>query len=280
MRIVGEIEEVREAVAQARAKGGSIGFFPTLGGLHEGHLSLIRRARADNDFVVASVFVNPTQFGPDEDLEAYPRQLEADAAMVEECGGDLVFAPSEAEMYPADASTYVEVEGLTEVLCGAYRPGHFRGVTTVVAKLLNIVCPDRAYFGEKDFQQLAIIRRMVRDLNMPVEIVGCSTVREADGLAMSSRNSYLTLEQRQAAPAIHQALTLGAEAVRNGCAPAEAERIVRDHIENTSALRVQYARALDPETLAEPDYTGPPILLAAAVFAGDTRLIDNIVVKE
>ena len=280
MRIVGEIEEVRGAVAQARAKGDSIGFFPTLGGLHEGHLSLIRRARADNDFVVVSVFVNPTQFGPNEDLEAYPRQLEADAAMVAECGGDLAFAPSEAEMYPAEASTYVEVEGLTEVLCGAYRPGHFRGVTTVVAKLLNIVCPDRAYFGEKDFQQLAIIRRMVRDLNMPVEIVGCPTVREADGLAMSSRNSYLTPEQRQAAPAIYQALTLGAEAVRNGCAPVEAERIVRDHIENTSALRVQYARALHPETLAEPDYTGPPILLAAAVFAGDTRLIDNIVIRE
>ncbi len=280
MRIVREIEGVRRTVGQARAKGNSIGFFPTLGGMHEGHLSMIRRARADNDFVVVSIFVNPTQFGVDEDLDAYPRQLEADAGMAEECGGDLVFAPSEAEMYAADAATYVEVEGLTDVLCGAYRPGHFRGVTTVVAKLLNIVCPDRAYFGEKDFQQLLVIRRMARDLNMPVEIVGCPTVREADGLAMSSRNTYLSAEQRQAAPALYEALTLGAEAVRNGCTAGEAELMVRDYIENTSVLRVQYARALHPETLAEPDYIGPPILLAVAVFAGDTRLIDNIVIRE
>ncbi len=280
MRITDRIDEVRSIIQRAQSNGNTVGLVPTMGALHEGHFSLIRRAKQNDDFVVVSVFVNPTQFGPGEDFNEYPRQLEKDATAVEGLGGDLVFAPAPEQMYPPDFSTYVEVEKLTDDLCGAFRPGHFRGVTTVVAKLFNIVCPDRAYFGQKDYQQLVVIRRMVRDLNMPVEVVACPTVREADGLALSSRNKYLSPEQRKAAPAIYAALQDGAAAVGSGATASEAERIVTQHIQTQPALRVQYVRAVHPETLEEPDYSGPPLLIAVAVLAGDTRLIDNLVIEE
>ncbi len=280
MRISDRIDEVRSIIGRVRGNGDSVGLVPTMGALHEGHSCLIRRARQTDDFVVVSIFINPIQFGPGEDLEAYPRQLQEDAAVAEELGADLIFAPTAEEMYPPDFTTYVEVGELTDKLCGALRPGHFRGVTTVVSKLFNIVSPDRAYFGQKDYQQLLVIERMTRDLDMPVEIVACPTVREADGLAVASRNKYLTPEQRAAAPAIYQALQKGAEAVKSGASAKEAEEMVAAQIENEPLLELQYARAVDPRTLAEPGSAGPPMLLAVAAFAGDTRLIDNIVVEE
>ncbi len=280
MRISGKLDEVRSLVRSARADGNSIGLVPTMGALHEGHASLISRARRDNDFVVLSIFVNPTQFGPSDDFEKYPRQLEQDAAIAEELGVDLIFAPTAEAMYPPDFVTYVEVEKLTAELCGAFRPGHFRGVTTVVSKLFNIVSPDRAYFGQKDYQQLLVIERMTRDLDLPIEVIGCPTIRETDGLAISSRNQYLTPQQRSAAPAIYQALQQGAEAVRAGASAPEAEAIVAARIANEPLLEIQYTRAVDPRNLVEPGWAGPPMLLAVASFAGDTRLIDNLLVEE
>ncbi len=205
-----------------------MGLVPTMGALHEGHLSLVRRAVRECDFTVVSIFVNPTQFGPGEDLDRYPRDLEADAALCEVEGVDLIFAPEPGEMYAEDARTTVSVAELTEGLCGAYRPGHFDGVTTVVCKLLNIVGPDRAYFGDKDYQQLVVIRRMARDLDMPVEVIGCPTVREADGLAMSSRNRHLSEAERAAAPALQRALQEGARAAESGAAGDEVEGIVAE----------------------------------------------------
>ncbi len=279
MRITGRIDEVRSIVHRAKSGGKSIALVPTMGALHAGHLSLIERARQSDDFVVVSVFVNPTQFAPGEDYEKYPRQIDDDARAVEQIGGDLVFAPAASEMYPQQQLTYVTVDKLTEPLCGAFREGHFRGVTTVVTKLLNIVAPDRAFFGQKDYQQLAVIKRMVEDLNMTTEIVGCPTVREADGLALSSRNKYLSAEHRAAAPVIYQSLQLGAQAVRQGMTPAEAEALVAANIEKTGILHVQYAQALDPYTLQKPAHAGAPVLLAVAVHAGETRLIDNIVIE-
>ncbi len=228
MRIVETISQLRvSTIAQTRASGKVVGLVPTMGALHTGHLSLIEVASQRDDFVVVSIFVNPTQFGPEEDYERYPRQLTRDAELAEQSGADLIFAPSQAEMYPDDHSTWVEVEELTEGLCGGLRPGHFRGVTTVVTKLLNIVQPDRAYFGEKDYQQLIVIKRLVRDLNMPVEIVGLPTVREADGLAVSSRNQYLDAQQRAAAPRLYQALQHGAEAASQSASGTHAEEVIR-----------------------------------------------------
>ncbi len=279
MRIADRIVEIRSAVQRARGNGSTVGLVPTMGALHAGHVSLIERAAAVDDFVVVSVFVNPTQFGPAEDFDAYPRRLQEDASIAAEHGAHLVFAPTVEEMYPAGASTFVEVEGLTANLCGAFRPGHFRGVTTVVGKLFNIVAPDRAYFGEKDYQQMLVIRKMARDMHMPVEVVACPTVREADGLAMSSRNSYLSAEQRAAAPALRRGLVAGEQVVKQGGTGSEAVQAVIGQIATEPILKVQYVEAVDPETLARPDHSGPPMLLAAAVFAGDTRLIDNIVVE-
>ena len=250
-----------------------------MGAFHEGHLALIRRCRAENDFAVVSIFVNPTQFAPGEDLDKYPRQLEQDCEKARELGVDLVFAPTEAEMYPEGYCTWVVVEKLTEPLCGRYRPGHFRGVTTVVTKLFNIVQPDRAYFGEKDYQQLVVIKRMVADLNMPIEIVAVPTVREPDGLAMSSRNSYLTPEQRAVAPALFEALQKAAEAVRNGASGPEAEEIVRRELAKVPQFKLQYVEAVHPDTLEPATWHGPPMVIAAAAFLGDTRLIDNVKVE-
>ena len=279
MRIADRVVEVKSAVQRARRNGSTVGLVPTMGALHAGHVSLIERAAAVDDFVVVSVFVNPTQFGPAEDFDAYPRRLQEDASIAAENGAHLVFAPTVEEIYPAGASTFVDVEGLTANLCGSFRPGHFRGVTTVVSKLFNIVAPDRAYFGEKDYQQMLVIKRMVHDMHMPVEVVACPTVREADGLAMSSRNAYLSAEQRSAAPAIRRGLLAGEQVVKRGGSAAEAVQAVIAQVATEPILKVQYVEAVDPETLTRPDHSGPPMLLAAAVFAGDTRLIDNIVVE-
>lgn len=272
-------QAVRDAVAAARAEGKSIGLVPTMGALHEGHLSLVRGAVEGCEFVIVSVFVNPTQFGPGEDLDSYPRDLEGDAAKVEALGADLVFAPTASEMYAEDACTTVSVSNLTEGLCGAHRPGHFDGVTTVVTKLFNTVRPDRAYFGRKDFQQLQVIRRMVRDLDMPVEVIGLPTVREEDGLALSSRNQYLSEQERLVAPTLRQALMAGAEAARQGATGAEVERIVAAEIDREPLFNLQYVKAVDPQMLQSMDDRAGPMVIAAAAYLGETRLIDNIAVE-
>ncbi len=272
------IVELRAELDEARSKGDSIGLVPTMGALHEGHLSLIRAAQTENDVVVVSIFVNPTQFGPNEDFEQYPRDVERDRGLCEEAGADLIFTPAASEMYPTGFSTWVDVEVMTEGLCGRSRPGHFKGVCTVVSKLLNICQPDRAYFGEKDIQQLAVIRRMARDLDMRVEIVPCPTVREPDGLAMSSRNVRLTPEQRAQAPALFRALSAGRDLVargeRNaatvrasilGLLAAEAALGEVDYVEIVAAGDLQPVARLSGETL-----------IALAVRFGETRLIDNL----
>ncbi|MFW5867831.1 MAG: pantoate--beta-alanine ligase [Armatimonadota bacterium] len=279
MQIVHTKQDVRDAVAAARAEGQVIGLVPTMGALHEGHLSLVRRAAGECDFVVVTVFVNPTQFGPGEDLDSYPRDLEGDAAKVEDLGADLVFAPSVNEMYAEDACTTVGVSTLTEGLCGAHRPGHFDGVTTVVCKLFNIVQPDRAYFGRKDFQQLQVIRRMVRDLDIPVEVIGGATVREEDGLALSSRNRYLSDAERAVAPKLHRALPAGAEAAREGASGAEVERVVAAELGEEPLFDLQYVKAVDAHTLRPLGDESGPMVIAAAAYLGDTRLIDNVAVE-
>ncbi len=281
MRIVETISELRAStIAQARASDEVVGLVPTMGALHAGHLSLIKAASQRDDFVVVSIFVNPTQFGPEDDYQRYPRQLSRDAELAAQAGAHLIFAPSPTEIYPDDYSTWVEVEDLTETLCGRFRPGHFRGVATVVTKLLNIVQPDRAYFGEKDYQQLIVIKRLVRDLNMPVEIVGLPTVREADGLAVSSRNQYLNTQQRAAAPQLYQALQHGAEAARQGAGGTQAEEVIRELLASEPMFTVQYVQAVDPETLQPRGQAGAPMVIAAAAYLGDTRLIDNIRIEE
>ena len=280
MQIVDTKQDVRDAVATARAQGKSIGLVPTMGALHEGHLSLVKAAASECDFVVVSIFVNPTQFGPGEDLDRYPRDLEGDAAKLQPAGADLIFAPDPAEIYADDASTVVSVGSLIEGLCGAFRPGHFDGVTTIVSKLFNIVQPDRAFFGRKDYQQLVVIRQMARDLDMPVEVIGLPTVREADGLALSSRNAYLTPEQRADAPKLQQALQAGVRAARDGATGAEVERVVRDTLAQEPLFDVQYVQAVDANTLQSlGDETGP-MVIAAAAHLGKTRLIDNVAVED
>jgi pantoate--beta-alanine ligase len=277
--IVTTIADVRAEVEEARRLGMTVLFVPTMGALHEGHASLIRAAGRPSAFVVVSIFVNPTQFGPNEDFARYPRTLDADQKLCTEAGANLIFAPTAEEMYPDSPLTSVEVAELQDVLCGPLRPGHFRGVCTVVLKLFNIVAPDVAVFGEKDFQQSRIIRRMVRDLNVPVEIQIEPTVREADGLALSSRNRYLTAEQRAAAPGIHRAL----QAVRSRAQAGETdvtrlEQSLQAELEAIPGARVEYARIVDAETLQTPAKLDRPAAaaVAVAVFLGNTRLIDNI----
>ncbi len=280
MKIVKTKQEVRDAVSAQRAEGRIIGLVPTMGALHEGHLSLVRAAVEGSDWVVVSIFVNPTQFGEGEDLDRYPRDLEGDAAKCEEIGAHLIFAPNASEMYAGDACTVVRVEGLTEKLCGACRPGHFDGVTTVVNKLLNIVQPDRAWFGRKDYQQLVVIRRMVRDLDMPVEILGGPTVRESDGLALSSRNQYLGDREREVAPKLYEALLQGAGAAREGASGSEVERIVAAKLGEEPLFELQYVQAVEPNSLRPLKSETGPMVIAAAACIGDTRLIDNVVVEE
>lgn len=280
MREVTTVAELREVLTAARGEGRRIGFVPTMGYLHDGHLSLVRRAAGECGVVLASIFVNPLQFGVGEDLDAYPRDLERDRALAEEAGVDLLFVPSGVEMYPELVATTVTVAGVSERFEGASRPTHFAGVATVVSKLFNISGPCRAYFGEKDFQQVAVVRRMVSDLSIPVEVVACPTVREDDGLAMSSRNAYLDADQRAAAPVLHRALTAGAARIERGAADAEEVRAAMAEVVASEPLaEVDYLEVVDPETLEPigslPPLAGRPLRLLGAIRIGTTRLLDN-----
>ena len=261
-----------------RSFTGTVGLVPTMGYLHEGHLSLVRRAREECDHVVVSIFVNPAQFGPQEDLSNYPRDLDRDLRLLEPIGVDLVWMPTAEIMYPPGYQTWVEVESITRPLEGAMRPGHFRGVTTVVAKLFNAIQPHRAYFGQKDAQQAAVLRQMTRDLNFPIEIVICPIVREPDGLAMSSRNVYLDPDQRTAATVLHRSLAAANAAYENGERDAETLRqIIKDVLAAEPLAQVQYVSCADYDTLEELNQVTGKTLLSLAVFMGKTRLIDNLV---
>jgi pantoate--beta-alanine ligase len=272
------VPEIRRQVAEARREGKVVGLVPTMGALHAGHARLIEQARGESGVVVVSIFVNPTQFGPNEDFHRYPRPLSDDLKLCREKGADAVFAPSVEEMYSPAPLTFVEVDRLGDHLCGKFRPGHFRGVATVVAKLLNIVQPDRAYFGEKDFQQLAIIRRMVRDLNLPAAIVGVPTVRETDGLALSSRNRYLDADQRKIAIGLHQALLNAQKFIRSGERdPRKVREAATANLRNQSGVRLEYFEIVDPEELQPvEDAAAAPVRIAGALWVGKTRLIDNV----
>ena len=277
MKTIETLEELREQVRAWRVAGERVAFVPTMGNLHAGHLTLIAEARARAPRVVASIFVNPMQFGPAEDLDAYPRTLARDRELLEEAGCDLLFAPGVATVYPrgSEEQTRVEVPGLSDVLCGESRPGHFRGVATVVCKLFNMVQPDVALFGEKDFQQLLVIRRMVEDLAVPVEIVGVPTVRESDGLAMSSRNGYLTPSERARAPALRRVLTQARDALLAGNAAASVEREAEDALRE-AGLTPDYIRVRTTEDLRPTTQTDRDLVILAAAYLGRARLIDNL----
>lgn len=281
MKIATTIAEVRAQVAAWKKEGLTVGLVPTMGYLHEGHASLVDEAVRQCDRVVASVFVNPTQFGPNEDLEDYPRDFDRDKALLEEHGCHLVFHPSVEEMYPEGAATYVEIlSDMPKQLCGKTRPIHFRGVCTVVSKLFNIVTPDKAFFGQKDAQQLAIIRQMVRDLSYGIEIVGCPIVREADGLAKSSRNTYLSQAERQAALVLSESVFLGQKMVAEG--ETDANKIVAamtEHIQAQPLAKIDYVSAVDGVTMDPVDRIAGTVLVAMAVYIGKTRLIDNFIVE-
>lgn len=276
MKIVHTVDEVRAEVKAWRQEGLSVGLVPTMGYLHEGHKSLIDRAVAENDRVVVSVFVNPMQFGPTEDLESYPRDLNRDAALCEDAGAALIFNPEPENMYAPDFSSFIDMNTLTKGLCGKTRPIHFRGVCTVVGKLFNIVQPDKAYFGQKDAQQLAVIRHMVNDLNFNLEIVGCPIIREEDGLAKSSRNTYLNSEERKAALILSKSLNKGEELIKAGEKNAEViKKAIVDMIESEPLAKIDYVELVDWNTLEPVETIEGPVLNAIAVYIGKTRLIDN-----
>ncbi len=275
MKIVETINEVRERVKEWKKQGLTIGLVPTMGYLHEGHQSLMDAARKENDKVVVSIFVNPMQFGPTEDLAEYPRDLDHDAKVCENAGVDLVFHPEPEEMYEPDFCSFVDMTGLTEGLCGKTRPIHFRGVCTVVNKLFNSVQPDRAYFGQKDGQQLAVVRRMVRDLNMDIEIVGCPIVREEDGLAKSSRNTYLSPEERKAALILSKTIALGEELAKTEKDAGKVVAAMKENIETEPLAKIDYVEAVDAVSMAPVNTLEGECMLAVAVYIGKTRLIDN-----
>lgn len=278
MKIVSTVEEVRAEVKKWREDGMSVGLVPTMGYLHEGHKSLIDKAVEQNDKVVVSVFVNPIQFGPTEDLATYPRDLERDAALCENAGASLIFHPEKENMYFDDFCTYIDMENLTKGLCGKTRPTHFRGVCTVVGKLFHIVEPDRAYFGQKDAQQLAVIRRMVRDLNFNLDIIGCPIIREEDGLAKSSRNTYLSPEERKAAAILHKGLVKGEELVQNGEKKASVVvNAIREIIESEPLAKIDYVEMVDFDNIQPVETIEGTVLTAVAVYIGKTRLIDNFI---
>jgi pantoate--beta-alanine ligase len=280
LNAVATIVELRSLLDRARAEGQTVGFVPTMGYLHAGHASLMDAARSAHDLVVTSIFVNPLQFGPAEDLDAYPRDLTGDTELAVRCGVDVLFVPSTSEMYPDQIRTTVSVGGVSEVLEGRARPTHFDGVATVVAKLFGIVGACHAYFGEKDFQQLAVVRQMVRDLSLPVEVVGCPTVREPDGLALSSRNAYLTPAERAAAPVVHAALQTGRAAVLGGDRdPAVVRACMAGLIEAEPLAELDYAEVVDAATFAVPDPLQGTLRLLAAARLGRARLIDNLGVE-
>lgn len=280
MKIVGTVKEVREQVKEWKKQGLSVGFVPTMGYLHEGHKSLMDAARKGNDKVVVSIFVNPMQFGPTEDLATYPRDLDHDAALCESAGVDLIFHPEAEEMYEKDFCSFVDMTGLTEGLCGKTRPIHFRGVCTVVNKLFNIVTPDHAYFGQKDGQQLAVIKRMVRDLNMDIEIVGCPIVREEDGLAKSSRNTYLSSEERKAALILSKTVALGKELAKTEKDANKVVEAMKKNIETEPLAKIDYVEAVDVLSMAPVEKLEGTCMLAMAVYIGKTRLIDNTLINE
>ncbi|MCL2398883.1 MAG: pantoate--beta-alanine ligase [Defluviitaleaceae bacterium] len=278
MIIANTIQEVRAHVYGWK-KYHTIGFVPTMGYLHEGHLSLIERSVAENAKTIVSIFVNPMQFSPTEDLDKYPRDLESDKAMCRKAGANLIFYPQVEEIYPKDFYSYVDMEGLTKELCGKTRANHFRGVCTVVNKLFNIVAADRAYFGQKDAQQLAVIKKMVRDLNMDIEIIGCPIIREVDGLAKSSRNSYLSLEERKAAQVVSQAIFKGEELVKSG--EISAKNIIESMtkiVQTEPLAKIDYIEIVDLDTLEKIQEVTKPTLGAVAIYIGKTRLIDNFAV--
>ena len=280
MKIVGTVKEVREQVKEWKKQGLSVGFVPTMGYLHEGHKSLMDAARKGNDKVVVSIFVNPMQFGPTEDLDSYPRDLDHDAALCESAGVDLIFHPEAEEMYEKDFCSFVDMTGLTEGLCGKTRPIHFRGVCTVVNKLFNIVTPDHAYFGQKDGQQLAVIKRMVRDLNMDIEIVGCPIIREEDGLAKSSRNTYLSSEERKAALILSKTVALGKELAKTEKDANKVVEAMKKNIETEPLAKIDYVEAVDALSMAPVEKLEGTCMLAMAVYIGKTRLIDNTLINE
>lgn len=280
IRVVRKIHEIYLLSSKAKREGRTVGFVPTMGYLHEGHLSLIKGARKENDLVVASIFVNPIQFGPHEDYKTYPRDFKRDEKLAKDSGADVIFYPAVKEIYPDEYSTYVEVEGLNNVLCGTSRPGHFKGVTTVVAKLFNIVQPDIAYFGQKDAQQAIIIKRMVSDLNIPVKIRVMPIIREKDGLAMSSRNVYLSEEERRDARVLFSSLQIACGMIKSG--EVVSSRIIsaiKGMIQEKKTARIDYVSLVDPLSLKNVKKISGTVLLALAVWVGKTRLIDNIIVR-
>ncbi len=281
IKIVHTIEEVRTQVKEWRKNGESVGLVPTMGYLHEGHQSLIKKSVEQNDKTVVSVFVNPMQFAPTEDLESYPRDLNADAELCTETGADLIFNPEPEEMYKNGFCSFVDMIGPTAELCGKSRPIHFRGVCTVVSKLFNIVQPDRAYFGQKDAQQLAVIKRMVLDLNVPIEIVGCPIIREDDGLAKSSRNTYLNDEERKAALILSKTIFMGKKLVEDGLTDAkELVRLMKENIETEPLAKIDYVEVVDFNDISIKDEISDNTLVAMAVYIGKTRLIDNFIVEK
>lgn len=278
MKVIKKIDELREILKDFKKEGKSIGLVPTMGFLHKGHASLIKKAVSENDIVVVSDFVNPIQFGPNEDLEAYPRDINADSKLCEDLGANFIFNPEPNEMYH-DKKAFVDIEGLSDNLCGARREGHFRGVCTVCTKLFNIVGPNRAYFGQKDAQQLAIIKKLVFDLNIPVEIVACPIVREEDGLAMSSRNTYLSTDERKAALCLSKAIFEGEKTANNGASVKEVLEKMEEIISSEKLAKIDYISAVDLETIEDVDEFNKDSLVAIAVFIGKTRLIDNFIYR-
>ena len=279
MQIIKTISELRDIIKGWKKEGLTVGLVPTMGYLHEGHKSLIDRAVAENDRVVVSDFVNPTQFGPNEDFESYPRDINADAALCESAGASLIFNPEPEEMY-IDSLTFVDMNKITKVLCGKTRPIHFSGVCTVVSKLFNIVTPDRAYFGQKDAQQLCVIRKMVKDLNFDIEIVGCPIIREADGLAKSSRNTYLNEDERKAALCLSRSLAIGKAMIENGEKSADTiVSAIKAEIDKEVLAKIDYVEIVDLNSLENVDEINTPILCAMAVYIGKTRLIDNFIIE-
>ena len=280
MQVVKTVKEVRDIVSGWKREGLSVGLVPTMGYLHEGHRSLIEKSVSENDRTVVSVFVNPIQFGPSEDLASYPRDLQRDMDVVGSAGGDLIYHPEPSEMYPGHFTSFIDTSETTELLCGAVRPGHFRGVCTVVGKLFNIVMPERAYFGQKDAQQLATIRRFVRDLNFNVQIVACPIVRESDGLAKSSRNTYLSADERQAALVLSQSLQNGKALIDAGERDAAAvKEAIRAHLLTQPLARIDYVEVVDNENIRRVERISGSTLVAIAVYIGKTRLIDNFIAE-
>ncbi|WP_270598094.1 pantoate--beta-alanine ligase [Anaerococcus vaginalis] len=276
MKVIKKIDELKDVLKDFKKEGKSIGLVPTMGFLHKGHASLIKKAVEENDIVVISDFVNPIQFGPNEDLEAYPRDIKADSKLCEDLGADFIFNPEVSEMYH-DKKAFVDIEGLSDNLCGARREGHFRGVCTVCTKLFNIVGPNRAYFGQKDAQQLAIIKKLVFDLNIPVEIVACPIVREDDGLAMSSRNTYLSADERKAALCLSKAIFEGEKMAKEGASVKEVLGKMEEIISSEKLAKIDYIQAVDLETIKDVDNFNKDTLVAIAVYIGKTRLIDNFI---